>query len=200
MADDRRQRGYAKGRAKREQILDEAIALFGEVGYRSASLREIAQRCGITHAGLQHHFPTKESLLLEVLKRRDEVDAARSGLGSVTGVELLRRLVELTLRNTEQPGIVELYCVLSSEATAPGHPAHGFFADRYTRTTSLIEEAFAETARSGALRAGVDPRVASQGVVALMDGLQVQWLLNRASVDMAAVLRAHIGEHLTVDF
>nr|MYU47886.1 TetR family transcriptional regulator [Streptomyces sp. SID7803] len=67
-------RGYAKGRAKREEILDQAMAMFGEAGYRGASLRVIATRCGISHPGLLHHFPTKESLLLAVLEHRDAVD------------------------------------------------------------------------------------------------------------------------------
>ena len=51
--------GYAKGRAKLRDILDQATALFGEAGYRGTSLREIAARCGISHPGLLHHFPTK---------------------------------------------------------------------------------------------------------------------------------------------
>src|SRR4051794_13431713 len=69
--------GYAKGRAKRQDILDQATALFGEAGYRGTSLREIAARCGLSHPGLLHHFPTKESLLLAVLEHRDAEDQVR---------------------------------------------------------------------------------------------------------------------------
>ena len=51
--------GYARGRATREEILDVAMQLFGEVGYRTASLREVASRVGISHPGLLHHFASK---------------------------------------------------------------------------------------------------------------------------------------------
>ena len=116
-------RGYAKGRAKRREILDQAMALFGEAGYRGASLREIAARCGLSHAGLLHHFPTKQALLLAVLEHRDEVDGARLA-GGGTGLALLRGMVDLASLNATRPGIVELFTVLSAEATAVHHPAH----------------------------------------------------------------------------
>ena len=61
-------RGYANGRARRQIILDEAATLFGEVGYRAASLREIATRVGISHPGLLHHFPTRAALMAGVVE------------------------------------------------------------------------------------------------------------------------------------
>src|SRR4051812_39952134 len=101
--------GYAKGRAKRAEILAQATALFGEVGYRSASLREIAARCGISHPGLMHHFPSKELLLQAVLERRDQGDADWLGLDEGRGTSTLERLVALVRRNAERRGIVELF-------------------------------------------------------------------------------------------
>ena len=56
-----------KGDRRRTQIMDAAVKLFGEVGYRSTSLRDIATRVGITHPGLLYHFNSKEDLLLAVL-------------------------------------------------------------------------------------------------------------------------------------
>jgi hypothetical protein len=47
-------------------------------------------------------------------------------------------------------------------------------------------EAFQQMARAGELRPGVDPDVAARSTLAVMDGLQVQWLLDSASVDIAA--------------
>src|SRR3954447_21499830 len=87
--------GYAKGRATRAEIVEQATALFGEVGYRSASLREIASRCGISHPGLLHHFASKEAPLEAVLQRGDELDAERVGFGTGRGSETLARIVAL---------------------------------------------------------------------------------------------------------
>jgi AcrR family transcriptional regulator len=189
------QRGYAKGRAKRQEILDQAMALFGEAGYRGSSLREIAARCGLSHPGLLHHFPTKQSLLLAVLEHRDEVDGAR--LSGRTGLAMLRGLVELASVNATRPGIVELFTVLSAEATAAEHPAHAYFAERYDRTVRAIERAYEQVRVDGQLRPDIDVATAARQFVALMDGLQLQWLLNNRQVNMVGVLASHVQTQLT---
>ncbi|WP_213454433.1 TetR/AcrR family transcriptional regulator [Rhizomonospora bruguierae] len=189
-------RGYAKGRARRREILDRAVALFGEVGYRGASLREIAARCGLSHPGLLHHFPTKEALLLAALRHRDEVDGERFA-ATGTGAQVLLRLVDLVRLNADRRGIVELFTVLSAEATAPDHPAHAYFAERYRHTVEAIERSYARARAEGTLRPGIDPGAAARHLVALMDGLQIQWLLDDRATDMAAVVEAHVRAQLT---
>ncbi|MBO3745113.1 TetR/AcrR family transcriptional regulator [Streptosporangiaceae bacterium NEAU-GS5] len=188
-------RGYAKGRAKRSQILDQAMAMFGEAGYRGASLREIATRCGLSHPGLLHHFPTKQSLLLAVLEHRDEVDGAQL-LDGRTGLGVLHALVDLASLNATRPGIVELFTVLSAEATAADHPAHAFFVQRYERTVRAVELAYGQARADGLLRPDVEPATAARQFVALMDGLQIQWLLGHRHLDMAAILRTHLRSQL----
>jgi AcrR family transcriptional regulator len=188
--------GYAKGRAKRRDILDQASALFGEAGYRGTSLREIAARCGLSHPGLLHHFPTKESLLLAVLTHRDEVDQQRVAAGRPGGAAALRRLVDVVALNATRRGIVELFTVLSAEATAADHPAHDYFVDRYQRIVQELETAYAGARADGDLLAGIDPSAAARDLVALMDGLQIQWLLGDGSLDMAAAVDAHLRAQL----
>ena len=46
----------------RERIQETAIALFSELGYERTSLREIAERLGVTKAALYYHFKTKEEI------------------------------------------------------------------------------------------------------------------------------------------
>jgi hypothetical protein len=98
--------------------------------------------------------------------------------------------------NTTRRGIVELFTVLSAEATAADHPAHGWFRERYARITAELENAYAQAQAAGDLRRDLDPPVASRQLVALMDGLQVQWLLSGQPVDMAGVLADHLATQL----
>ncbi|WP_433598133.1 TetR/AcrR family transcriptional regulator [Nocardia sp. CA-135953] len=56
----------------RERIRTVAIELFAERGYETTSLREIAERLGVTKAALYYHFRTKEDIvasLIEDLRR-----------------------------------------------------------------------------------------------------------------------------------
>ena len=54
------------GGVTRERILDAALELFTEQGYDKTSLREIAQRLGVTKAALYYHFERKQDILLEL--------------------------------------------------------------------------------------------------------------------------------------
>jgi len=185
----------AKGSATREHILATATAMFGESGYRGASLRDIAVRAGITHPGVLYHFPTKESLLLEVLRRRDALDG--DAVASAVGLAELERHVEIARRNAERRGIIELFATLSAEATSPDHPAHAYFSERYERVVAGIRRAYQQLAEAGGLRDGIEPDDAARQWVALMDGLQIQWLLDPARTDMARVLEHHLNAQVT---
>lgn len=190
-----RAQGYAKGRATRERILDAAETAFGEVGFRGASLREIAQRVGLSHPGLLHHFPSKEALLLAVLERRDEVDRARIEQEE-GGAARLRRLVEVVGGGVERRAIIELFAVMSVEATNPDHPAHQYFDARYRRVVAEIADSYRDADSRGELIASLDPDQAAITLVALMDGLQVQWLYHPELVDLGAALTRHLDGQL----
>jgi AcrR family transcriptional regulator len=193
--------GYAKGRATREEILDAAMLLFGEVGYHTASLREVASRVGISHPGLLHHFSSKAVLLAAVLERRDEVDEAAFRADLDAGQDYFEALAMLIDRNAARPGIVELFATLSAEATSPDHPAHAFFQDRYRAVVGQTTAEFERRRDEGRLRLGIDPDMAARLTVAVMDGMQIQWLLSADTPadrpDMAAALRAQLGALLT---
>ena len=59
---------------RRAEILRAAANTFGSKGYKNGSLAEVAEQVGITHAGVLHHFGSKEQLLVEVLEYRDKED------------------------------------------------------------------------------------------------------------------------------
>ena len=56
----------------RERILDAAADLFVEKGFAATSLREIAERVGVTKAALYYHFTSKDELLSALLQPLDE--------------------------------------------------------------------------------------------------------------------------------
>lgn len=57
-----------EGRSMRENILAAAIQLFAEYGYHAAPLRDIARIAGIQAASIYHHYPNKQSLLIEIME------------------------------------------------------------------------------------------------------------------------------------
>ncbi|PRY12180.1 TetR/AcrR family transcriptional regulator [Kineococcus rhizosphaerae] len=190
---------YAKSALRRQEILDAALTVFAASGYRSASLREIADRIGISQQGLTYHFPTKDALLAAVLQARGERHRALFENGETTPAGHVRALLDLVEHNQATPGLVELHCTLSAEATAPDHPAHGYFQERYSGIVAHLGRVFGQLREQGLLREGADPAGCARGLVALMDGLQVQWLLSGRGFDMAADVRAHLTSVTTLD-
>jgi len=193
--------GYAKGDARRELIDDVATEIFGTQGFRAATMLQIAAACGISRTGLLHHFPTKESLLEAVLARRDRGPADPDGpapAGSGDGRDMLLRLLSVVEHNATQPRIVNLFSVLSAEAGDRTHPAHDYFSHRYSRLRAELEQALTHLACTGELVPGNDPRALAVEIIALMDGLQVQWVLAPDEIDMVAVLRHRLAAALTV--
>jgi AcrR family transcriptional regulator len=89
----------------RSRIRSAAIELFTEQGYDKTSLREIADRVGITKASLYYHYPSKQSLLLAIVEPFIEdwtatVDAAEHLPHSPENVRFfLERQIDVMLRH-----------------------------------------------------------------------------------------------------
>ncbi|QIZ98688.1 MULTISPECIES: TetR/AcrR family transcriptional regulator [unclassified Leifsonia] len=176
---------YAKGIAKREEILTTALDVFAQKGYRGASLREIASSVGLSQAGLLHHFSSKEELFAEVLRKRDEVDEhAHPEGGSVRGFDTL---VDIVRHNADVPGLVQLYATISAEAADEDHPGHAYFVERYAMLIRAIEEHVRAEQSADRIDPSLDPLQVARLAIAVADGMQVQWMLDD-SADMAATL------------
>lgn len=173
---------------RRAAILEAAMELIAERGYRRTSLAAVAERAGLTQQGLLHHFPSKELLLVGVLEARDRWDAAAAASGSWR-TDTLAQLVEY---NATRPGIVQAYTVLSADSVTEDHPARAFFEARFR----AVREALAGALRAefgDTLPGGLTPERAAPLLVAVMDGLQLQWLLDPERVDLPASFRDFLG-------
>ncbi|WP_435110724.1 TetR/AcrR family transcriptional regulator [Nocardiopsis synnemataformans] len=174
---------------RREQILRTAADVFASQGFHNTSLADIAATLSITPAGVLHHFGSKTDLLTAVLELRDDTDPAPEGS------RMLDHLVATAGRNAERPGTTQLYAVLSAESATDEHPAQEWFRDRYTVLRREIGDAVLDRLGPGHREAADTPgpdghtpaEAAASAVIAVMDGLQVQWLLDPGAVDMASV-------------
>ena len=58
-----------KAEARREHLVDTALELFAEQGYDATSIKQIAQRAGVSMGLLYHYFPGKSAIISAVMKR-----------------------------------------------------------------------------------------------------------------------------------
>ncbi|MEU6626309.1 TetR/AcrR family transcriptional regulator [Streptomyces litmocidini] len=175
----------ARSEERRADILRAALEVIAERGYRGATLGSVAERVGLTQQGLLHYYPTKEALLVAVLEERDRWDTSGGRDREGWRLDLLESLVEY---NAMRPGIVQTFSALLGESVTDGHPAREFFTERYTQVRANMADVlrleFGER-----LPGGLTPERAAPLLTAVMDGLQYQWLLDPASVDMPGAFR-----------
>src|SRR5713101_5035960 len=71
----RKERNLKKeqGAKTREQCLQVAIRLFAERGYQRTTMDDVAEAAGVTKGAVYWHFPSKDDLLLALLKQLKEL-------------------------------------------------------------------------------------------------------------------------------
>ncbi|MFF4392548.1 TetR/AcrR family transcriptional regulator [Streptomyces sp. NPDC001552] len=188
---------YAVGDARRQKILDTAVEHFAQWGFNASSLARIAADCGITQGGLLHHFRGKEDLLLSVLAQSEQHDVERLFSAPAESVAAhFATVVELAADNERRPGIVRMFNTLVGESGNPEHPAHAYFTQRYARVLGYTVELLEAGVVRGELRPDTDCEAVGRETLAVMDGLQIQWVLAPGSVDMPARLRGFLDRLL----
>jgi AcrR family transcriptional regulator len=178
---------YAKGIAKREEILDVALELFTVKGYDRTSVREIARAAGLSQAGVLHHFSTKEELFIEVLRRRDVLNREAFRV-SHDDPNSISRMVSIVRQNMTQPGLVRLYVTMSAESTDMDSPARSFFEERYRSLRAEVANDVRKKQELGEFSSELDPDAIASLLIAAADGLQIQWLLEEDGPDMGALI------------
>lgn len=174
-------------RDRTNEILDAATRLFAEHGFNGATLAQVAEAVGLTEAGVLHYFPSKIHLLQGVLGYRDQKDIdkysklVKDEINAFS--KLFELLEELTAQNEKVPGLVQLFTVLVAESLQSNHPSHDYFVDRYRRGRSTYVDQFLKMNKTK-IRSDVDLNELASLIMAVMDGLQIQWLLDPKKVNM----------------
>src|SRR3954451_19997463 len=177
----------AQGRATRERIVRVAVSAFADRGFRGASLDSIAESAGVTRQALLHYFRTKAQLLFAALDQRDADDTAWGQ--EVAGDALAAGLLALLRRNRQRPEAVRLLTVLAAESLNSEHAAHDYFRERYKGARTAIAYAVAQEQANGRIAPDADPEALATAIAALLDGLNLQQLLD-PDVDTEPALTA----------
>lgn len=168
---------YAKGIARRQEILDKTIEVFARRGAQNTSLRAIAQEVGVTHAALTHYFGSLEELLVEVYRESQHRPGSERPMPADASPAMAMSISAEA--NREIPGLVQLYSTLVAMALEENHPvAQSFATERFARLRAEIAEQVEQLQESGHVRADLDPMLVAALVIAASDGLQIQWLLD----------------------
>lgn len=78
-------------------ILKEAASLFSKRGYERTSMREIAERTGVSKAAIYYHFANKQSLFEELINTSFEISKQRMEEIANSNHDPIQQLKDLTI-------------------------------------------------------------------------------------------------------
>lgn len=181
---------YAKTEQFRLQALDAALRIVAEAGFDATTLQDVAEGVGRSKAGVLHHFGSLDNLMLEIVKHRDEVN--RRNFPTKEGSEF-ETLLQLVAHNATVPGLIGLFSVVSALAATDATESRRrvYFSELYMRNRQVWAQRIERAQAEGRIRAGLDPHTVATLILATLDGLQIQWLLDN-DIDMIEPLRTLI--------
>jgi AcrR family transcriptional regulator len=107
-----------QARWRREQLLDAALAVFGDKGVDGASIKDIARAAEVAPGLLYHYFDSKEALVADLLRERGFLPRLRellTGADDRPAGELLPELLDGFDRLlAENAGLVALFFAASA--------------------------------------------------------------------------------------
>ena len=168
----------------RSRIQAVAVELFSEQGYDKTSLREIAERLGVTKAALYYHFRSKEDIVRSLVDDYfGQVDSLVAWAGQqprtpAVRAEILSRYLDMVIDSHQVYRMLQQNQAALAGLAAEKHRGE-LFRERMNALVDLLVEPGA------ALRDRVRAAMAATG-------LSIGWMLFQDQVDDPAELRSAV--------
>jgi len=146
----------------RDRILDAALKLFSQKGYLGAPTREIAREARVAEVTLFRHFPAKEALFKEVIRRYSFLPALRSilpGLEDAGYEEALLAIARRFLATLDERR--DLIRIMLAERSHYPSQVKGIFRGILEEAFRMLSDYFRQLQARGVLR-DFDPDAAAK--------------------------------------
>jgi AcrR family transcriptional regulator len=166
-----------------------AREVWAERGFHGASISLIAERSGLTPSGVQHHFGSKEDILLAAIEDRFEFYRAWMQSRMDSGEDFITAHVALMQQFADTPSDMTWHLALAGASIDVAHPAHDWFNQRYELIREVVTAQLVADQQSGIVRADVDAADIAVGLISLTEGIMLQWLRDPTRFDAVQAMR-----------
>lgn len=182
-------------RRRREEIMDAAEAIIAGAGIDKLSLSQIEERAGMSRGQLTYYFKTREAILLAVyqrmLRRMIQEFLAEEGPKPMTGRawDCFRHAVTEHLKPARLERVATLYSLLFTLLAQMGHRPdyRSRLAEIYDGWRTHIQT---DLEQSVAPPYPFDTRVAASLIQAVIQGLEIQLMIDPQAFDRTAMAEA----------
>ncbi|MFH1134909.1 MAG: TetR/AcrR family transcriptional regulator [Pseudomonadota bacterium] len=175
-------------------IMDAATRLFVSSGYHGASIAAISEAAHLTKGALYSHFAGKSDLLLALIKKfeREFLDGLIASVGEARGgaVEKLHRFVSFSAGFAESnPELCLLLTTISTELGGCDGEVAAELRRLYGKYAAFLETVIESGKEQGVFFQGFDTRCLAHTIIAVHDGVLLQWRRCRDFMDAEEFVR-----------
>jgi AcrR family transcriptional regulator len=183
---------------KKDQIIEAAIREFARKGFSKTTINDIAKAAGIGKGTVYEYFSNKEEIVHETFRffmHSMEPDFQAVLISGVPAKDKLRQILDgfsHSINSEYHKELMELMFEFWSEAIKD-KGSKGLMFEEMIKFYHVYREIFAdiiiEGMGDGSFRKDINPRSAAAMIVGTLDGLMVQWILERETLDFQDILK-----------
>jgi TetR/AcrR family fatty acid metabolism transcriptional regulator len=176
---------------KKDMIVGAAIRVFAQKGFAKATINDIANAAGIGKGTVYEYFSNKEDIIhhsFGFFIRALELDFQEVLIMEIPAREKLIRILAgfSEFMDSEATDLLELMFDFWSEGMK-NKRSKGLLFDEMKKFYHSYREIFAdiiiEGMTDGSFRKNINPRSIASMIVGTLDGVLVQWILEKNSID-----------------
>ena len=182
----------------RDQLLAGALVCLQEKGYARTTARDIAAASGANLASIGYHFGSKENLLNQAVARTCEewtraIGDAAFASPDASPLERIGRSWEEMLGTFEEKRPLLIAFVEAMAQAERSDELRAQMAALYRGLRDAVADMVRASLGNDAEALGADPRVVASFLIAVCDGLVLQWLIDPEDTPDANQLNTSLG-------
>ncbi len=177
---------------KRKEIMDAAIAVFSRAGYHRTKIKDVADEAGVGKGTVYEYFESKEDLFLCMCEylHKQFIENQTLALKAFSDPEqAVRALITSTIENASMwTSLIYLNIDVWSEMDRKGEEdkLRRYMARMFKQMTEGVSESIRRGQDEGAFK-DFDADLVSHILLAALDGLMFQLLINKDMFDLPAM-------------
>lgn len=191
--------------AKRQEILEAAIAVFVQKGYHAAKMADIAVEAGMGKGTLYEYFPTKDALPKEIFNLffvglEDKLTEIKQS--NLSPVDIVIAGIRLSLTDIDEFVTVTPLCfeLLGSKALNQSLGLSTFFEGWYKQLSQFFADAIVAGQKNGQISPNINAKAFARMLVSAVDGLGMHYcmfqmdaaFLSEQSQELEALVRQRL--------
>jgi TetR/AcrR family transcriptional regulator, fatty acid metabolism regulator protein len=179
-----------KSQSRVEKILDAAIEVFSQKGYKDTGMEDIVTESQTSKGGIYFHFPNKQAIFLTLLDKAANMLLSRAKEAMQAEPDPLKRGDKVLQTTLETFGghrhLTRLFLV---EALGAGREFNQKIMEMHTAFSNLIREYLDELVAAGQIPP-LDTNLASVAWFGAINETVMQWILSGQPADLQTVYPA----------